>query len=126
MRIRLMTVITNLTRYYALPMGGTDSEMLHEFLCENDVNDYTVTFEDFISYQEYMKYRMDAEREMADMRRECERLSEELSQLNARKQVLAENYTRMCEHMDDKNREIANLKLEVKTLKDMIPGTSPE
>lgn len=154
MRIRLMTVITNLTRYYVLPAGGTDSEMLHEFLCENDVNDYTVTFEDFISHAEYQKMRSDYDNEIATMRSEYEefkrtatrmaeflnsqmeelkthrdelikdvdRLSGELSQLSARKQALAENYTRACEHMDDKNREIANLKLRIRGFEADIKG----
>ena len=42
--MRIMCIITDITEYIVVDEALTDSEMLHEYLCEHSVDDYTVTF----------------------------------------------------------------------------------
>jgi len=69
--MRMMRIITDITDY-TISEAQTDSEMLHDYLTEHVVNDYTVTFTNLTLEAEHERMRKDYDYEISLMRREYE------------------------------------------------------
>jgi uncharacterized coiled-coil DUF342 family protein len=101
-----MRIITDITEYIVVDEARTDSEMLHEYLCEHGVDDYTVTFTELTLSAEYKRMRKDYDYGIAQMRREYEDyksktakvqefLNNEIAELKTQRDELINNVQRL-------------------------------
>jgi predicted RNase H-like nuclease (RuvC/YqgF family) len=115
-----MCIITDITEYIVVDEALTDSEMLHEYLCEHSVDDYTVTFTELTLSAEYKRMRKDYDYEIAhyvrkyeDFKRLAERttesLREEISQMRREYEDYKSKTAKVQEFL---NNEIAELKTQ--------------
>jgi superfamily II DNA or RNA helicase len=113
-----MCIITDITEYI-VSEARTDSEMLHDYLCEHSVDDYTVTFTDWTLSAEHKRMRKDYDYEIAhyvrkyeDFKRLAERttesLREEISQMRREYEDYKSKTAKVQEFL---NNEIVELKI---------------